>query len=119
MSTIKCYANPAIAALFEACPDHEICSRCGCCDETWTQCDSCGGDGFQESDDLEDLGWGDEFSGHRKSESVVTTSAIGSNCNQLSIACLRWMSNQMKHAFIFATFILVSVIAIALTGESE
>ena len=48
---IKCYANPAIAALFEACPGHEICKRCGCCDEIWERCDSCGGDGFIEGDD--------------------------------------------------------------------
>ena len=58
---IKCYANPAIAALFQACPDHDICNRCGCCDEYFQRCDSCGGEGFRESDDLEDLEWGDEI----------------------------------------------------------
>jgi hypothetical protein len=51
-------ANPAIAALFEACPDHEICPRCGCCDLTSVCCDSCGGDGFVGSDDE----WDDDFS---------------------------------------------------------
>lgn len=57
---MKCYANPAIAALFEACPDHEICKRCGCCDQVWDSCESCCGEGFHESDDLEDLEWGDD-----------------------------------------------------------
>jgi len=55
---IKCYANPAIAALFEACPDHEICNRCGCCDQTWESCQACGGDGFIEMDDDDE--WGDD-----------------------------------------------------------
>jgi hypothetical protein len=43
-------------------PDFELCPDCRCCELTWNSCESCGGVGFHESDDLEDSEWGETVS---------------------------------------------------------